>query len=142
MVFATLFGRGQSLSTPVMLESLRACGKRFGSASGSVRGVSLLHSAPTSGFCCSHASLQRVVESGLKNGYTLLITADHGNADFVINEDGSPNTAHTKNPVPFFLIDKEYKPNLKNGKLADIAPTVLKLMGIEPPKEMTGESLV
>ncbi len=86
--------------------------------------------------------VKRVVETGLKNGYTLLITADHGNADYVVNEDGSPNTAHTKNPVPFFLIDEDYKTKLKNGKLADIAPTVLTLMGLERPEEMTGESLI
>jgi 2,3-bisphosphoglycerate-independent phosphoglycerate mutase len=86
--------------------------------------------------------VQRVVETGLKHGYTFLITADHGNADYVINEDGSPNTAHTKNPVPLFLVDSDYKPQLKNGKLADIAPTVLQLMEIEKPKEMTGESLL
>jgi 2,3-bisphosphoglycerate-independent phosphoglycerate mutase len=86
--------------------------------------------------------VQKVVETGLKNGYTFLITADHGNADYMINEDGTPNTAHTKNPVPLFLVDSTYKPSLKNGKLADIAPTVLKLMGIEQPAEMTGESLI
>lgn len=87
------------------------------------------------------ACVQRAVETGLKNGYTFLITADHGNADYMINEDGTPNTAHTKNPVPFFLVDKDFKPALKNGKLADIAPTVLKLMGIAQPEEMTGEPL-
>jgi 2,3-bisphosphoglycerate-independent phosphoglycerate mutase len=86
--------------------------------------------------------VKRVVEAGLKNGYTFLITADHGNADYLINEDGSPNTAHTKNPVPLFLVDKDYRPELKNGKLADIAPTILKLMGIEQPREMTGVSLI
>ena len=87
------------------------------------------------------ACVKRIVETGLANGYTFLITADHGNADYMINEDGSPNTAHTKNPVPFFLVDKEFAPKLNNGKLADIAPTVLALMGIDTPKEMTGECL-
>lgn len=88
------------------------------------------------------ACVKRVVEAGLANGYTFLITADHGNADYLVNEDGSPNTAHTKNPVPLFLVDKDYHPQLKNGKLADIAPTILELMGIEQPDEMTGESLL
>ncbi len=88
------------------------------------------------------ACVKRVVEAGLANGYTFLITADHGNADYLVNEDGSPNTAHTKNPVPLFLVDNDYHPQLKNGKLADIAPTVLELMGIQQPKEMTGESLL
>ncbi len=86
--------------------------------------------------------VQRVVETGLANGYTFLITADHGNADYLVNEDGTPNTAHTKNPVPLFLVDKDYQPQLKNGKLADIAPTILQLMGIAQPAEMTGESLI
>lgn len=86
--------------------------------------------------------VQRVVETGIENGYSFLITADHGNADYLVNEDGTPNTAHTKNPVPLFLVDKDYRPALKNGKLADIAPTILQLMGIAQPAEMTGESLI
>lgn len=86
--------------------------------------------------------VQRIVETGLANGYTFLITADHGNADYMINADGTPNTAHTKNPVPLFLVDANDKPTLKPGKLADLAPTILKLMNIPQPKEMTGESLV
>ena len=74
-------------------------------------------------------------------GYTILITADHGNADNAVNSDGSPNTAHSLNPVPFIVVDKEIK-EVKNGILADIAPTILKLMGIEKPEEMSGKSLV
>jgi 2,3-bisphosphoglycerate-independent phosphoglycerate mutase len=84
---------------------------------------------------------QRVVEAGLKNDYSFIIIADHGNADFAINEDGTPNTAHSTNLVPCILIDKDYK-KLKDGKLGDIAPTILKLMDITPPKEMDGVSLV
>ncbi len=86
---------------------------------------------------CAH----RITELALIKDYTILITADHGNADYMINDDGSPNTAHTMNPVPFFLINKNFKPLLNPGKLADIAPTVLKLMAIEQPKEMTGLTL-
>jgi 2,3-bisphosphoglycerate-independent phosphoglycerate mutase len=78
----------------------------------------------------------------LANGYTVFLTADHGNADYMINEDGSPNTAHTMNPVPFFIIDKDWKGTLKPGKLGDIAPTMLKLMNIEIPAEITGEVLI
>ncbi len=85
--------------------------------------------------------VMQVTEAALEKGYTVLITADHGNADYMINPDGSPNTAHTMNPVPFFLVDKNFHPSLRPGKLADIAPTVLKLMGIEQPAEMTGGSL-
>ncbi len=75
------------------------------------------------------------------NSYTVLITADNGNADNAVNEDGSPNTAHSLNPVPFIVIDGDIK-SVKNGKLADIAPTILKLMGIAAPEEMTGMPLV
>ncbi len=85
--------------------------------------------------------VQRVVEAGIANGYSFLITADHGNADYMINEDGSPNTAHTTNPVPLFLIDSDYK-KLADGKLCDLAPTILTIMGIAIPKEITGHSLV
>jgi 2,3-bisphosphoglycerate-independent phosphoglycerate mutase len=87
------------------------------------------------------ACVDRVVTALLAHGYAVLLTADHGNADYMINDDGSPNTAHTKNPVPVFLIDNTLKPVLHNGKLADIAPTVLKLMGIPQPAEMTGNAL-
>ena len=87
------------------------------------------------------ACVERVVTAGLKKGYSFLITADHGNADFMINEDGTPNTAHTTNPVPLFLIDSEYK-KISNGRLSDLAPTVLKIMGLEIPEEMTGKILL
>ncbi len=86
--------------------------------------------------------VSEVVETALDNDYSVFLTADHGNADYMINEDGTPNTAHTKNPVPLFFIDRNLKPELKPGKLADLAPTILKIMGIEQPKEMTGEILI
>ena len=85
--------------------------------------------------------VKKVVETGVENGYSFIIIADHGNADFVINPDGSPNTAHTTNPVPCILIDKDFK-KINNGKLADLAPTILKMMGIKVPVEMTGNILV
>ena len=85
--------------------------------------------------------VKQVVETGLKNDYSFIIIADHGNADFAINDDGSPNTAHTTNPVPCIIID-EGTTNVKNGILADVAPTVLKLLNITQPEEMTGQSLV
>ena len=87
------------------------------------------------------ACTKAVVETGLKHGYSFIIIADHGNADFMINEDGSPNTAHTTNLVPCIIIDKDVT-TVKDGKLGDIAPTVLKLLGVEIPKEMTGNVLV
>jgi 2,3-bisphosphoglycerate-independent phosphoglycerate mutase len=87
------------------------------------------------------ACTKRVVEAGIENGYSFIIIADHGNSDYMINPDGSPNTAHTTNPVPCILIDRDYK-KVKSGRLADIAPTILKIMGIAIPKEMTGEVLI
>ena len=86
--------------------------------------------------------VEQVVTTGLENGYTIFLTADHGNSDYLINEDGTPNTAHTKNPVPFFIIDKEWKGTIKPGKLADLAPTILTMMGIKIPAEMTGNILI
>jgi 2,3-bisphosphoglycerate-independent phosphoglycerate mutase len=85
---------------------------------------------------------QKVTEAALKNGYALIIIADHGNADVMINEDGTPNTAHTTNLVPCILVDDEYKGKLKNGKLGDLAPTILTLMGISRPEQMTGNVLL
>jgi 2,3-bisphosphoglycerate-independent phosphoglycerate mutase len=82
-----------------------------------------------------------IVDVARENGYSVIITADHGNADNAVNEDGSPNTAHSLNPVPFIVIDKEVF-EVKDGRLADIAPTVLKIMGIPAPEEMTGIPLV
>lgn len=84
---------------------------------------------------------ERIVKLGTSKGYSFIIIADHGNADFAINEDGTPNTAHSTNLVPCILIDNDYK-NIKDGKLADVAPTILKLLNIEPAKEMDGECLI
>ena len=86
--------------------------------------------------------VEKVVTAALENGYTIFLTADHGNADYMINEDGTPNTAHTLNLVPFFIIDKEWKGNIKPGKLGDIAPTILTMMQLPIPKEMTGNILI
>lgn len=84
-----------------------------------------------------------VVDTALKNDYATIIIADHGNSDIMQNEDGSPHTAHTTNLVPCVLVTNETKDIvLKDGKLGDIAPTVLRLMGIEQPEDMTGESLL
>ncbi|WP_338357279.1 2,3-bisphosphoglycerate-independent phosphoglycerate mutase [Yeosuana marina] len=82
-----------------------------------------------------------VVTAALENDYTTIVIADHGNCETMINPDGSPNTAHTTNPVPVILIDKDLK-EVKDGVLGDIAPTILKLMGIEQPEAMTRHSLV
>lgn len=84
-----------------------------------------------------------IIREGLKHGYDFLITADHGNADMMINPDGSPNTAHTTNPVPlFFISERNAELKLSDGRLADLAPTVLFLMGIDKPSAMTGSVLL
>ena len=85
--------------------------------------------------------VRQVVTAALNNGYTVFLTADHGNADYMINEDGTPNTAHTLNLVPFFVIDKSWRGALKAGKLGDLAPTILAMMGLPVPPEMTGTIL-
>jgi len=85
--------------------------------------------------------IHEIANIASKKGYSILITADHGNADYAINDDGSPNTAHSLNPVPCFLIDPDYK-TIKNGRLSDLAPTILTILGIEIPKEMDGNVLI
>lgn len=85
--------------------------------------------------------VNKVVTAALKNDYAVFLTADHGNADHEINEDGTPNTAHSLNLVPFFIIDNELKGNIQPGKLGDIAPTILTMMGLPIPGEMTGTIL-
>jgi 2,3-bisphosphoglycerate-independent phosphoglycerate mutase len=85
--------------------------------------------------------LRRLVEVGLKHQYHFLIIADHGNADMAVNEDGSPNTAHTTNPVPCWLVSQTINPHLHNGILADVAPTILKMMQLPQPTAMTGRAL-
>lgn len=86
--------------------------------------------------------VNRVVTKALEKGYTVFLTADHGNADYLINPDGSPNTAHSLNPVPLFIIDNEWRGNIQSGKLGDIAPTILKMMELPVPTEMTGNFLI
>ena len=85
--------------------------------------------------------VEKVVTAALANNYTIFLTADHGNSDYMINEDGSPNTAHTLNLVPLFVLDTQWKGTIKQGKLGDIAPTILTMMGLPIPKEMTGNCL-
>ena len=88
------------------------------------------------------ACARAVVEAALAAGYASIIIADHGNAEFMRNADGSPNTAHTTNLVPCILADNDYRGTLADGKLGDLAPTILELMGLPQPAEMTGQSLL
>jgi 2,3-bisphosphoglycerate-independent phosphoglycerate mutase len=85
--------------------------------------------------------VHEIVDTAKANGYEVLIIADHGNADHAINPDGSPNTAHSLNPVPCILVSERYK-KISNGILADVAPTILALMGLDIPEEMTGKVLI
>lgn len=86
--------------------------------------------------------LKQVVEAGKAHGYTTLVIADHGNSDYMLNDDKSVNTAHSLNLVPFIVVDDAYHGQPKTGKLGDVAPTILKIMGLEIPKEMDGNVLI
>ena len=86
--------------------------------------------------------LSEVVEAAKTNGYEVVITADHGNADHAINDDGTPNTAHSTNPVPFIYVTSNSNASVQNGVLADVAPTILHIMGLGQPQEMTGQCLI
>lgn len=88
------------------------------------------------------ACLKNVVNTALENNYTSIIIADHGNSETMINEDGSPNTAHTTNPVPLVLVEKNKENQINDGVLGDIAPTILQLMEIDQPAQMTQKSLL
>ena len=84
---------------------------------------------------------KEIIEKAKANDYSIMVIADHGNSDIMINDDNSPNTAHTTNPVPFIMIDNDIK-KISNGVLGDIAPTILELMNIKKPQKMTGKSLI
>ena len=86
--------------------------------------------------------LNEVVETAKAMGYETIITADHGNADHAINADGTPNTAHSTNPVPFIYVTANKNATVRSGILADVAPSVLHIMGLQQPKEMTGQCLI
>jgi 2,3-bisphosphoglycerate-independent phosphoglycerate mutase len=86
--------------------------------------------------------VQEVIEAAKAAGYEAIIIADHGNADNAINEDGTPNTAHSLNPVPFIYVTDNNSAKVKNGRLADVAPSILHIMGLEQPSDMTGENLI
>lgn len=88
------------------------------------------------------ACAEKVITTGVENGYSTILLADHGNVDCMKNEDGSPNTAHSTQPVPCFFINPNERPHLKDGKLADIAPTILHYLGLPIPVEMDGDNLM
>jgi 2,3-bisphosphoglycerate-independent phosphoglycerate mutase len=86
--------------------------------------------------------VEETVEAAKANGYEVIIIADHGNADNAVNEDDSPNTAHSLNPVPCVYVTENKDAKVSDGILADVAPSILSIMGLEQPKEMTGKNLL
>jgi 2,3-bisphosphoglycerate-independent phosphoglycerate mutase len=86
--------------------------------------------------------VERVIEAALAADYESIIIADHGNADHALNEDGTPNTAHSLNPVPFIYVTSDAHGKVKDGRLADVAPSLLKIMGLPQPVEMDGNILI
>ena len=88
------------------------------------------------------ACVKDVIEAAKAQDYEAIIIADHGNADHALNEDGTPNTAHSLNPVPFVYVTENKDAKVEDGILADVAPSILHIMGLKQPKEMTGKSLI
>ena len=86
--------------------------------------------------------VKQTVEAAKAAGYEVIIIADHGNADHAINADGTPNTAHSLNPVPFVYISNNKNASVESGRLADVAPSILKIMGLPQPADMTGKCLI
>jgi len=111
-------------------------------ANGDMVGHTGIYEAIEKAVIAVDACLHDTVEAAKANGYEAIIIADHGNADYALNDDGSPNTAHSLNPVPFIYISKNTGASVENGKLADVAPSILHILGLSQPKEMTGHSLI
>lgn len=110
-------------------------------ANGDMVGHTGVYSAIQKAVTTVDSCVGEVVESARSNGYEVIIIADHGNADHAVNNDGSPNTAHSLNPVPLILVSDRFE-KIDQGILADVAPTILKLMGVKKPSEMTGKELI
>ena len=110
-------------------------------ANGDMVGHTGIYEAIEKAIATVDTCVEGVIEAAIANGYEAIIIADHGNADNAVNADGSPNTAHSLNPVPFVWVT-EREGAVKNGVLADVAPSILKLMGVAQPEDMTGECLI
>ncbi|OFX48904.1 MAG: phosphoglycerate mutase (2,3-diphosphoglycerate-independent) [Bacteroidetes bacterium GWA2_30_7] len=110
-------------------------------ANGDMVGHTGIYEAITKAVKTVDQCVGEIIKTAVENGYQAMIIADHGNADYAVNDDGTPNTAHSLNPVPCILISDKYK-KIENGILADVAPTILKIMGLEIPEKMTGKILV
>ena len=111
-------------------------------ANGDMVGHTGVYSAIEKAVTAVDSCVKDVVTAANETGYETIIIADHGNADHAVNEDGTPNTAHSLNPVPFIYITENKNAKVQNGILADVAPSILHIMGLEQPKEMTGKNLI
>jgi 2,3-bisphosphoglycerate-independent phosphoglycerate mutase len=111
-------------------------------ANGDMVGHTGIYSAIEKAVLAVDACLKDVIEAARNHGYESIIIADHGNADNAVNADGSPNTAHSLNPVPCVYVTNQENATIQDGILADVAPTILKIMGLEAPAEMTGKALI
>jgi len=111
-------------------------------ANGDMVGHTGIYEAIEKAVIAVDACLHDTVEAAKTNGYETIIIADHGNADYALNDDGSPNTAHSLNPVPFIYVSKNTDAQVEDGKLADVAPSILYILGLKQPKEMTGHCLI
>lgn len=136
------------MSAPVVADKLEAAldTQKFdfvclNFANGDMVGHTGIYSAIEKAVRTIDSVVEQTVEAAKRNDYEVMIIADHGNADNAVNADGSPNTAHSMNPVPNIMVTDRFQ-EVKDGRLADVAPTLLKMMGVEQPKDMTGEALV
>ena len=111
-------------------------------ANGDMVGHTGVYEAIEKAIVAVDSCLKDTIEAAKENGYEAIVIADHGNADHALNKDGSPNTAHSLNPVPCVYVTENKEKKVENGRLADVAPTILKIMGLDQPKEMTGKALI
>ncbi len=111
-------------------------------ANGDMVGHTGVYNSITQAVTCIDRPVKNVVDEAIAHGYVVLLTADHGNADFAVNADGTPNTAHSLNTVQFVVINAPEVKSVKDGALCNVAPTILKLMGIPQPAAMTAEPLI
>jgi 2,3-bisphosphoglycerate-independent phosphoglycerate mutase len=111
-------------------------------ANGDMVGHTGIYEAIEKAVVAVDACLNETIEAAKANGYETIVIADHGNADYALNDDGSPNTAHSLNPVPFIYISENKNSRVENGKLADVAPSILHILGLQQPAEMKGRNLI
>lgn len=134
------YGIAEALTNAIESEKYNYITVNF--ANGDMVGHTGVYEAITKAVVAVDDCLSKVIEAGKKHGYEMIIIADHGNADNAINEDGSENTAHSLNPVPFVYVSENTSAKLSDGILADVAPSICKILEIEQPADMTGKNLI